>query len=36
MLYNFPAAWTDRSVDVGGATDLSASDKQFIARLYPK
>ena len=36
MLHAIPAHWVKSGTAMGGATELSASDKALIARLYPK
>ncbi len=36
MLHAIPAHWVKSRTAMGGATELSASDKALIARLYPK
>ena len=36
MLYRFDGDWLADGKSIGGATSLSASDKRFIAELYPR
>ncbi len=36
MMYSFPASWMLHGVTMGGKNVLSASDKAFIAQLYPR
>ena len=36
MMYTVPAHWVKTGQAMGGATDLSESDKALIARLYPR
>jgi hypothetical protein len=36
MMYNFPASWTLDGKGFSAGTALSASDKKFVAELYPR